>query len=298
MTVEGIVVRGHGKSFVVRSKGKEISCEIRGKLKYSTDSITPVAVGDDVVISENPEGTGMIEEVKERRSMFFRPAKGSDVKRQVIAANIDQLAVVSSVREPELKPGLIDRFLIASEIGGLKPVVVINKIDLGRIPLVDELLAGYSDIDIPVYITSAVTGEGLESFEKTLNGHRTILAGHSGVGKSTILNRLLPDIDLKVKEVSHATKRGVHTTSLVELFELRHGGFVVDSPGLKVLALWEVEKENVSEYFPEIFRLIDGCRFTGCSHTHEPDCAVKEAVDKGMIPEFRYKSYVTIYNSL
>ena len=260
--------------------------------------MTPVAVGDEVVISIAEDNTGMIENVEERQSMFFRPAKGLDSKKQVIAANIDQLAAVASVKQPALKPGLIDRFLIAAEIGGLNPLVIINKIDLGRIPLVDELQQGYADLDIKCHIMSAITGEGTDELSASLAGHKTIFAGHSGVGKSTILNRLVPGLDIRVAEVSEATDKGVHTTTNVELYALPNGGYVVDSPGLKILGLWDVRKEELFQFYPEFHEFHDDCRFTGCSHTHEPDCAVKKAVNSGRIPEFRYNSYVTIYNSL
>jgi len=297
-TVKGIVVRGHGKSYIVRVNGRDIPCEIRGKVKYDTHSVTPVAVGDDVVISINDDNTGMIENVEKRRTMFFRPAKGLDSKKQVIAANIDQLAAVVSVKQPQLKPGLIDRFLIAAEIGGLRPLVIINKIDLGHIPLVDKLHRGYARLGIKCYSMSAVTGEGIEELAASLTDHRTIFAGHSGVGKSTILNRLIPGLDIKVAAVSESTDKGVHTTTSVELYALADGGYVVDSPGLKVLGLWEVKKGELFQYFPEFHEFHDSCRFTGCSHTHEPDCAVKKAVVGGLIAEFRYNGYLTIYNSL
>jgi len=298
MIVNGIVVRGHGKSFIIRSGGQEFSCEIRGKIKYWADSTTPVAVGDDVVISTNRDGSGMIEVVEKRRSMFCRPAKGSNQDKQIIAANIDQLAVVASVKQPTLKPGLIDRFLISAQLGNLKSLVIINKIDLGRIPLLDDLQKAYSDIGIPNYAISAITGEGLDLLEPALAEHRTIFAGHSGVGKSTILNHLIPGLNLKVGDVSEHTNRGIHATSSIELFELPHGGYVVDSPGLKVLGLWELQKKGLDRYFPELCRFADNCRFAGCCHIPEPDCAVKNAVKDGLIPEFRYKGYVTIYNSL
>ncbi|UCD16937.1 MAG: ribosome small subunit-dependent GTPase A [Candidatus Zixiibacteriota bacterium] len=298
MTHKGIVVRGHGKTFIVRSEGKDISCEVRGKVKHATSATTPVAVGDDVLISLNSENTGMIEEVGERRTMLFRPAKSSERKRQVIAANIDQLAAIVSVKSPRLKPGLIDRFLIAAELGNLEPVVVVNKIDLGRPDLLPELEQGYTNLNIPIFIISALTGEGFKQFEEALDNHRTIFAGHSGVGKSTILNRLLPDLDLRVGEISSSTGKGIHTTSRVQLFELKRGGFVVDTPGLKVLGLWKVAKDEVAGYFPEFGSYLGDCRFTGCSHTHEPDCAVKKAVENGHIAEFRYLNYLTIYNSL
>lgn len=257
-----------------------------------------MAVGDDVVISDNGDGTGMIEEVAERRTMFFRPAKLSESKKQVIASNIDQLAAVASVKSPDLKPGLIDRFLIAAEIGHLKPIVIINKIDLGPIPDLEEIEQGYARLNIPIFVISALTGVGLGPLKKELVDHRTIFAGHSGVGKSTILNKLIPGLDLKVAEISEYSDKGVHATTAVELIELPDGGYVVDSPGLKVLGLWEVTREELPWFYPEMEEYIDNCRFTGCSHTHEPDCAVKEAVDKGEFHSFRYKSYVAIYNSL
>ncbi len=240
----------------------------------------------------------MIEEVAERRTMFFRPSKLSESKKQVIASNIDQLAAVGSVKSPELKPGLIERFLIAAEIGRLKPIVIINKIDLGRISGLKDIEKGYADLDIPLFVTSALTGEGLGPLKKELVDHRTIFAGHSGVGKSSIINKLIPGLDLKVAEISDYSDRGVHATTTVELIELPDGGYVVDSPGLKVLGLWEVTREELPWYYPEMQKYIDNCRFTGCSHTHEPDCAVKDAVEKGEFHSFRYKSYVAIYNSL
>ena len=298
MTDKGIVIRGHGKSFIVRCGGKDIPCEIRGRLKFQTESGTPVAVGDDVVISTNDDGTGMIEEVAERRTMFFRPAKSSDAKKQVIAANINQLGIVASVKSPPLKPGLIDRFIIAARIGNLESLVIINKIDLGQPRILSELERGYRNIDIPVVFTSAVNGDGFDKLEKALSGHRTIFAGHSGVGKSTILNRFIPGLNLEVSDVSEATNKGVHTTSLVQMFELPGGGYVVDSPGLKILKLWEIKRENLLDYYPEMAEYADKCRFTGCSHSHEPDCAVKEAVGNGLIPKFRYENYISIYDSI
>jgi ribosome biogenesis GTPase len=298
MTDKGIVIRGHGKLFIVRCKGQEIPCELRGKLKFKTEGQTLVAVGDDVTISVNDDGTGMIEDVAERRSMFFRPDKTGDQKRQVIASNIDQLASISSVKNPDLKIGLIDRFLIAAELGGLIPIVIINKIDLGWTEVLDEIKAGYSSINVPIYFTSAETGEGLDELTESLVDHRTIFAGHSGVGKSSLMNKLIPDLDLKVSEVSAATSKGVHTTSWVEMFELPRGGYLVDSPGLKILKLWEVEKDVLPAYYPEFDDFRDDCKYLPCSHTHEPDCAVKEAASKGIIPRFRYNNYVSIYNSL
>ncbi len=283
---------------MVKTTEGEIVCEIRGKVKHKTSGTTPVAVGDEVIISESGDGTGMIEEVLPRKSMFFRPAKGSDSKKQVIAANIDQLAAVASVMNPPLKPGLIDRFLIAAEIGNLEALVIINKIDLGETDLFLEVVEAYRAIDVPVLTVSAISGEGIEELEERLASHKTIFAGHSGVGKSTILNTINPNLNLKVGEISDYSEKGVHTTTHIQLFELPKGGYVVDSPGLKVLGLWEVEQSELDEYFQEFEKFRDECYFSGCSHTHEPDCAVKRAVEEGIVPAFRYDSYVSIYQSL
>jgi ribosome biogenesis GTPase len=294
----GLVISGHGKKFNVRAVNRDYTCEIRGKIKFATKSITPVAVGDEVEIATRDDGSGMIEKVLPRKSMFVRPSKASDKKRQVIAANIDQLAAVVSVKSPPLKPGLIDRALIAAQIGHLRPIIVINKIDLGKIPILDELEQDYRRIQVPLFIVSAVTGEGLDTLEQALIDFKTIMAGHSGVGKSTLLNRLIPGLNLKVSDISEATDKGVHTTTHVELFALPRGGFVLDSPGLKVLGLWELQKEDLQWHYPEMEAYLNDCRFTGCSHLQEPDCAVKAAVKEGKISRIRYDNYQTIYSSL
>ncbi len=298
MTDKGIVIRGHGKSFIVRCQGRDIPCEMRGRLKYGPAQITPVAVGDDVEILLIADGAGIIEKVGERRSMFFRPAKSSDTKRQVIAANISQLGIIVSSKNPPLKPGLIDRFIIAAEMGDLKPLIIVNKSDLGRPEIGDELEKAYKSINVPILFISAESGEGFTRLNELVKDERTIFAGHSGVGKSTILNRLIPGLNIKVKAVSKYSDKGVHTTSTIEMYELPEGGFVVDSPGIKILKLWELTRENLPYYYKEMEAYLNLCRFTGCSHIHEPDCEVKEALDKGLIPRFRYENYVTIYNSL
>jgi len=298
MTAEGIVIRGHGKSFIVRHNGTDIPCEIRGRVKHHTDGTSPVAVGDEVSISVASHGTGMIESVAPRRSMFFRPAKGSESKKQVIAANIDRLGVVASVREPELKPGLIDRFLIAAAIGDLEPIIIFNKTDLGKPDDFDEIVNDYHRIGLETFCLSALTGDSTEKLEKALVGHKTIFAGHSGVGKTTILNRLIPGLNRKVGRISDYSRKGRHTTPLVELFELPGGGYLLDSPGLKVLELWKVDRNDLDGFYPEMSDFIPHCRFTACSHTHEPDCAVKKAVSNGKISRFRYRSYLSIYESL
>jgi ribosome biogenesis GTPase len=298
MAVDGIVIRGHGKSYIVRSQGKDISCSIRGRLKFGKKTVTPVAVGDDVSIDISPDGSGVIGSVVERRTMFFRPAKGINARRQIIAANLDQLAAVASIKNPTLKTGLIDRFLISAEIGGLKPLIIINKIDLDKSSLSREIERAYTAIDIPIFFVSALTGEGCADLVKHLTNHRTILAGHSGVGKTALINQLIPGLNLREGGVSIHTNRGIHTTTMIELFELPQGGYICDSPGLKVLGLSEINKGDLIAYFPEMHNYMNDCRFAGCSHTCEPGCAVIAAVDKGEIARFRYQGYLSIRNSL
>lgn len=298
---QGIVVAARGRRFVVRAKdGSDINCVVRQKVKNATKRCTPVAVGDDVDFSLSEKNSGCIEKVQPRRTSFFRPAKGSDQDKQVIAANLDLLAIVVAVASPPLKTGLIDRFLIAAHEGELSPLIVLNKSDLPGPPDLDieEIIRTYESIDVPVFKVSALSGSGLDSLESYLCSHRTLFAGHSGVGKSTLLNKLIPGLDLRTREISEFSDRGKHTTSNVQLYELPSGGMVIDSPGLKIMGLWNVERDNLKHYYTEFEKFVADCRFSGCSHTHEPDCGVKSAVEKGEISSFRYRNFLTISESL
>ncbi len=296
--IEGIVTRGHGNRFVVYAGNRHYSCQLRKKIKFKTELTTPVAVGDDVLVTIINDEEGVIEDVRDRRSVLSRPAVGQETTEHVLAANIDVLMVVTSAREPAFKPGLIDRFIIAAESGRLTPAIVINKIDLGIEDEVVETARIYSELGYEVFLMSAVDGRGMEEFGGFLKEHRSIMAGHSGVGKSTILNRLLPGVELPTQEISPSTGRGRHTTSHIELFRLPGGGFIIDSPGIKVLGLWQVDRDDLSSFYPEIAALEDECRFPNCSHIHEPDCAVRAAVDDGAVSALRYRNYVQIYESL
>ena len=296
---KGIVVATRGRMFEVRAEdGSRLKCEVRRKVKDEIDSTTPVAVGDRVLVSHSHAKAGMIEKVFPRETSFHRPGVYVESQKQVIAANLDRLAIVVSMKSPELKTGLIDRFLIAARNGDLEPFIVINKMDLEKPEDLDDIIAGYRSIDIPVFPTSALTGEGIKAVEQHLCDHLSLFAGHSGVGKTSLLNRMDPALDQKTKEISAATDRGKHATTNIELFELPKGGFFVDSPGLKVLGLWDVDKDDLPYYYPEFEKYRDRCRFSPCSHTHEPDCAVQAAVKKGDIPGFRYGNYLAIYQDL
>ncbi|MEW5995650.1 MAG: ribosome small subunit-dependent GTPase A [Candidatus Zixiibacteriota bacterium] len=296
----GIVVATRGKFFEVRAgNGDHVLCEVRKKVKYETDSTTPVVVGDDVLITRTDNKNGAIEKVLERRKTFERPMVGVKAERkQVLAANIDRLAVVASVKQPDLKTGLIDRMLVAAHTGGMEPLVIINKIDLGQPEGFDHIVTAYRTVTCGVSVVSAIEGTGLDDLRQSLRNQRTMFAGHSGVGKSTLLNSLIPGLDLKTKEISSYSGRGRHVTANIELFELPGSGFVVDSPGLKVMGLWDVEPRDLPHYYPEFRDYETSCRFQPCTHVHEPGCAVQAAVEEKKIFPFRYENYVAIFEAL
>ena len=298
MTQNGIVTRGHGNRFVVYSEGEYFDCQLRGRVKYLSDRSTPVAVGDDVTIKITEKNCGVIESVKKRKSVLSRPAVGREDNEHVLAANIDFLVIVTSIAQPTLKTGLIDRFLIAARIGQLTPVIVVNKVDLKRDDYIEDIVKTYQGLNYDLFMTSALDTTGLREFREYLRDHRSILAGHSGVGKSSLLNCLLPNLNLRIKTISKVTGKGRHATSYNELFHLPEGGFVIDSPGIKVLGLWQLERETLAGYYPEMAEHMNQCRFTACCHIHEPDCAVKNALKAGKIASFRYQNYVQIYQSL
>jgi ribosome biogenesis GTPase len=237
----------------------------------------------------------MIERVEPRHGVLTRASRRPE---HVLVANVDQLVIVMSLVEPDLMPHLIDRYTAAALAGGLAPVLCLNKVDLADPVALQPLVGAYSQLGVPTVLTSARTGYGIGRLRELLRGRATVFSGQSGVGKSSLLNAVQPDLALRVKSVSEVTQKGQHTTTTAELIKLEFGGWVVDTPGVRQLQLWAVRPEEVEGFFPEFRPFVPLCPFPDCTHTHEADCAVKAAVARRLIPDRRYHSYLGLFHGL
>lgn len=286
LSVRGLVSTVEGED------GRIYRCAIRRLLKtLATDQRHVVAAGDRVLLrpvesTDPPEG--IIERVEPRHGSICRTSRR---RQQIIVTNVDQLMIVSSTAEPRLKPNLIDRMLIAAEKGGVRPIICINKIDLAQPDALQPLVGVYSQMGYEVMLLSAKTGFGVERFRRALTGFQSVVAGQSGVGKSSLLNAVDPDLHLPVRAVSSDTNKGRHTTSTAQLLPLCCGGYVVDTPGIRQFQLWDVIPEEVAGFYRDLRPYVSLCRFPDCTHTHEDGCAVKDAVADGRLDERRYESY-------
>ena len=293
--IDGLIVRSQSGFYTVETDSGPLICQLRGRLKQGAREGDLASIGDRVIVSLLDNGTGMIEEIKPRQRMFSRLAPTPRGEyQQIIIANPDQAIFVFSCKEPEPRLRMLDRFLVIAEKQEVQTKIVANKIDLVGIEQAKEIFGHYPDIGYPVLYTSAKTSTGIDEFREALSQKITLLAGPSGTGKSSLLNVLQPGLGLAVRQVSQATGRGQHTTVAREMFPLDCGGYVADTPGLKALALWDMEPEEIDGYFPEIKPLVPDCQFSDCTHIHEPGCAVKDAVDVGTIPAERYESYIRL----
>jgi ribosome biogenesis GTPase len=289
----GRVLSVHGLYSEVQDAGGAIyHCATRRILKTLATDLHHVVTAGDRVLFRQVENTdlkeGFIERVEPRRGMLCREVRR---RRQILVTNVDLVAIVSSAAEPRLKPNLIDRMLVATEKGNIRPVICINKIDLVDAADLQPLVGVYSQMGYEVLLLSAKTGFGVDRLHRRLIGRSSVLAGQSGVGKSSLLNCVDPSLHLRVQPVSHETEKGKHTTSNARLLPLKDGGYVVDTPGIRQFQLWDVVPQEIDGFFRDLRPYISLCRFPNCTHTHEDDCAVKNAVADNRLDERRYESY-------
>ncbi len=256
--------------------------------------VDPVAIGDQVLVREADGDTGVIVDVLPRRNKLVREATGPRPLEQVIVANVDQLVAVMAAAEPPPRWTLLDRYLATAEAAGIPARICLTKLDVADERKLLPIARMYEGIGYPVELTSAVTGRGIEALSMALRGKTSAFIGMSGTGKTSLLNAIQPELGLRVNEISRSTGKGKHTTTHLEMFPLAIGGSVVDTPGIKVFGLWDVANADLAELFVEMRPYIGECRFRACTHTHEPGCAIKEAVDAGAIPRLRYDNYVSI----
>lgn len=298
--MKGLVIKNTGSWVTVRlDDGTTVNCKMRGVLRLKGLRCTnPVAVGDIVQVEDKGGDAPVVGAIEPRRNYIIRRASNLSKEFQIIAANLDQAVLVATLTNPETSTTFIDRFLATAEAYQVPAVLAFNKIDLldtdewrGQL---DTLKALYESIGYPVVTMSAATGEGADALRNQLAGKMSLLSGNSGVGKSSIINLLVPEAHVKVGDVSQTHHKGMHTTTFSELLDLPGGGAIIDTPGVKAFGTIDFERAEVAHYFPEIFRISDNCRFNNCTHTHEPGCAVLDAVEKGDIAMSRFTSYLSI----
>lgn len=303
--MESRVYRSTGSWYLVKHPEQGF-VQARMKGRFRMDDITstnPVAVGDwvDIVREEGPEASWVITDIRPRRNYVNRRSPAHRHRHHIVAANLDQSLLVATLRDPRTSQGFVDRFLTACEAFHVPAALVVNKCDLFRPKDEERFLAWeemYTAVGYRVFRTSAVTGEGIEDLKAWMAGRTTLVSGHSGVGKSTLINLLQPDLSLRTAEVSGWSGKGMHTTTFAEMFDLPGGGAIIDTPGIREFGLVDITPTELSHYFPEMRKRIGGCQFNDCRHMDEPGCAVKAAVEEGEIHPERYISYCTILDSL
>lgn len=293
------MIKNTGSWYTVKTvEGSVVECKIKGNFRLKgIRSTNPVAVGDHVEIELNSQNTAFITAIGDRKNYIIRKSQNLSKQSHIIAANVDQAFLVVTVERPQTSTTFIDRFLATAEAYSVPVVLVFNKTDL-----LDDSLMRYQRMMSDLYETvgykcvavSAETGEGMDELMEMLRDRITLLSGHSGVGKSTIINRLLPGVNLRTAEISDAHNTGMHTTTFSEMLPLPGGGYIIDTPGIKGFGTFDMEPEELTSYFKEIFRFSKDCRFSNCTHTHEPGCAVLKAVEDHYIAASRYQSYLSM----
>lgn len=295
----GTVIKSTGSNYLVDNGKDIIDCKIRGKIRLAGIRTTnPVSVGDVVDFDMEPAGdVGVITKIHDRRNYIIRKATNLSKESHIIAANMDQCLLVTTLIMPETPLEFVDRFLVTAEAYKVPAIIVFNKCDLyveGAEEVLQETMEIYRNIGYRCLAVSSVTGEGIEELREILRNKTTLLSGNSGTGKSTLINTVNPGLNLRTGEISISNLAGKHTTTFAEMFKLDFGGNIIDTPGIRGFGIVRMSPEDVAHNFPEIFERLSDCRFYNCSHTHEPGCAVKEAVENGEICPSRYHSYLSI----
>ena len=297
--LRGLVIKNTGSWYLVKTdEGTYVECKIKGNFRLKgIRSTNPVAVGDYVQIILNQEGTAFINEIEDRKNYIIRRSSNLSKQSHILAANLDQCMLVVTVNYPETSTTFIDRFLASAEAYRVPVNIIFNKTDAydeDELRYLDGLINLYTTIGYPCFKVSAKTGEGVDTIKEELKGRITLFSGHSGVGKSTLINAILPELDIKTGAISTYHNKGMDTTTFSEMFPVPGDGYIIDTPGIKGFGTFDMEEEEIGHYFPEIFKASADCRYNNCTHRHEPGCAVREAVEQHYISESRYASYLNM----
>ncbi len=297
---EGIVIKSTGSWYEVRnSYGEIFLCRLRGKIRLDGLRTTnPVAVGDKVLYEqENNKETCVINKILPRFNFIIRKSVNLSKDSHIIAANIDQAILVATIAQPRTSTGFIDRFLVTAEAYHIPVTIVFNKYDIyddEQKSLVKDLMATFDNIGYHCIIVSAKTGLNCEELKNIMKDKINLFSGHSGVGKSALVNKLDPSLNVRVGDISQVHEKGKHTTTFSQMFPLSFGGYIIDTPGIKEFGLYDMEKETLAQRFPEMRRLMHECKFSNCTHLHEPHCAIKNAVEQNIIADWRYSDYCSM----
>lgn len=300
--MQGLITKSTGSWYQVQTPdGQRIDCRIKGKFRIKGITTTnPIAVGDIVDFEMEPDREdGVITNLQQRKNYIIRKAINLSKQAQIIAANLDQAILVVTLASPRTSLGFIDRFLVTAEAYDIPARLVFNKLDLFSdegLEVLADYKAIYEDIGYPCFEVSAIEGTNIGQVQDLLKDKITLFSGHSGVGKSSLINALLPELDLRTHMVSDWSDKGMHTTTFAEMFELPQGGFIIDTPGIRELGVIDIEKQELGHFFPEMRERMNQCRFNNCRHINEPGCAVLEALEEGEITLSRYESYLSIYH--
>ena len=293
----GRVIKSTGSWYDVRDDaGQVVACRLRGKIRLDGLRTTnPVAVGDLVNFEkERDKDTCVIDKILPRSNVIVRKSVNLSKESHIIAANVDQAILVATIAQPRTSTGFIDRFTVTAEAYHIPVIIVFNKCDLyneEQNAMAEELMKVYNSIGYHSFVISAKTGYNCERLISLMKDKISMFSGHSGVGKSALVNRLDPDLNIRVGEISEVHEKGKHTTTFAQMYELCFGGYIIDTPGIKEFALYDMEKDTLAQRFPEMRAHMNDCRFNNCTHMHEPHCAIKEAVEQGIIADWRYENY-------